>query len=177
MARPRGFPRGRSRRLTDWDQGPGSQVVTAITSTTAVILGAGIGPTLETLTIVRLRGALQAFLTSGDSINSGFHCALGIGVVTVDAFTVGGVASVPHPLDDMSWGGWLYHRIFDLHNATSTITDNLVNGLGVLSFEVDSKAMRKVRVNDLVFAVIQTVEDPASGMSIFFDSRILWKLA
>ena len=177
MVRRRGFPQVRGqRRKYQWEEGPGGSTVTAFTSSTAIILGSGVEALQGGNTIVRIRGALQAYITSTDSINGGFHCVLGIGIVSADAFAVG-VTAVPNPLGDFDWPGWMYHWFYDLHAATSTITDSLVNGLGSIQFEVDSKAMRKIGLNEVLMANLETVEDPASGMSVFFDSRVLLKLA
>ena len=178
MARFRGGSRPvqSQRRKTEWTEGPGSSTVTTFTASTAIILGFGILLEAGGITLVRLRGSFQAYITSQDSIDSGFHCALGVGVASQDAFAVG-VTAVPNPIADMDWPGWLYHRFFDVHGASSTVANSWgANGLGVAQFEVDSKAMRKVGINEVIFATVETVEDAASGMSVWFDSRTLFKL-
>jgi len=175
MARTaRGFHQGRPsslRRRTGWEEGPGGTTATSFTDTIATILGAGFEFLLDGLTIVRIRGSVQAFLTVGGT-NSGFHAAIGMGIVSADAFAVG-VTAVPNPIDDADWNGWMYHRYFDLHGAT---TFNPADQSNSLTFEVDSKAMRKVGVNEVLFASIETVESGTATMSVFFESRILLKL-
>ena len=102
------------------------------------------------------------------------HCAVGIGIVTSDAFAVG-VSAVPDPIDQMEWDGWLYHRFFDLHSSEAALGDQQ-NGLTSIQFEVDSKAMRKVADNMTLMAVVQAVEIGAAVMVAHFDSRLLVKL-
>ena len=98
-----------------------------------------------------------------------------MGIVTADAFAIG-ITAVPVPLSDKEWEGWLYHRIFDLHTVTATIADG-VNAYAIAQrFEVDSKAMRKVGVNEVLFAVFEVVESNASQIDVFFDTRMLLKL-
>ena len=173
----RGFSRvvpARSKRATAWGIGPGSSVATAFSIDTSTILGSGVAlVTEDRVTIVRIRGALQAFLTAATAAADGFHCALGIGIVSADAFAVG-VTAVPNPLDDMAWPGWMYHRFFDVHSGG---TFNAADGGVQVRFEVDSKAMRKFGINETLFGVLQVVEDTTAVMQVYFDSRILVKLS
>jgi hypothetical protein len=126
--------------------------------------------------LVRLRGSLQAFLKTGDGANSGFHCVFGIGIASADAFSIG-VTALPNPADDTGWPGWLYWRVFDVHTFGATIAESMnASGLGSIQFEVDSKAMRKLGVNEVIFASCQTIESGSATMSLFFESRTLLKL-
>ena len=163
------------RRTVVWNQGPGSATVTAFSSNVTTVLGLG-QTSLGGVTVVRLRGSLQAFLRSGDAGGVGFHCALGVGIVTQDAFSVG-VTAMPNPQDDTDWK-WLYHRIFDLHTLDATIANSYgPAGLAAIQFEVDSKAMRKMVPNQTIFASLQVVEAAAATMDVYFDSRMLLKLS
>jgi len=177
MARSRGvFHRGRpQRRKTGWDFGPGGTGVTSFSSSTTSILGGGAEVVAQGLTLVRLRGSVQGFLKTADAANAGFHCAMGIGIVSTDAFAVG-VTALPNPADDIGWG-WLYHRFFDLHAFSATVADSMAaSGLGSIQFEVDSKAMRKLTVSEVIFASLQVIELSTATMSVFFESRALLKL-
>jgi len=176
MARTaRGFRQDRlraPRRLTGWDEGPGGTALTTISDSLATILGSGFSFLLDGLTIVRIRGSIQVFLTSG-AANSGFHCALGMGVVSLDAFTVG-ITAVPDPIADMQWGGWMYHRFFDVHSSAAF---SATDGANKVQFEIDSKAMRKVGQNDLLFLSLEAVESGTAVMSVCAETRILLKLS
>ena len=176
MAQRRGFPRVRSqRRLTSWGLGPGDSSPEPITGSGKSVLGLGAGAVVDGLTVVRLRGSVQAYIDSFNAAGSGFHCAMGVCVANGDAFATG-VAALPDPLADASWDGWMYHRFFDVHAITSTISDG-VNGYTIQQeFEVDSKAMRKLPASDVLCAVIDVVEIGTATMDVFFDSRILLKL-
>ena len=177
MARSlRGFNRAPSqRRKTAWDFGSGSTGATSISSSSTTIIGSGAAIITEGVTFIRTRGSLQAFLKTSDGANGGFHCGFGIGVATAEAFAVGATA-LPSPLADASFDGWLYHRFFDCHTFDATIASSMVNNLAVVQFEVDSKAMRKVPAGVTIYAVLETVELQTATMSVFFDSRSLFKL-
>ena len=126
-------------------------------------------------TIVRIRGSLSAYLTTAGAAGDGFHCAVGIGIVTNEAFAIGQTA-LPGPLDEADWGGWMYYRFFDLHEGEGAAVN--VNGLSSLQFEVDTKAMRKWEGNsETLVAMLQVVEKTAATMETWFDSRILVKLS
>ena len=177
MALRRGFSQGRrppaNRRVTTWGNGPGGSAVTQFATDVSTILGSGVILTVEDrATIVRVRGNLQAYLRSATGADDGYHCALGIGLVSSDAFGIG-VTAVPNPLDDVDWPGWLYHRYFDVHGSAAFAADD---SAGKLSFEVDSKAMRKWGANETLMANLQVVEEVGSTLSVWFDSRVLVKL-
>ena len=164
------------RRKTSWEFGPGGTTANSFSSSTTAILGGGVAAAENGLTLVRLRGSLQAFLKTSDQANGGFHCVMGIGVASSDAFVIG-VTALPNPADDPSWPGWLYWRVFDVHTFDATIASSFgPAGLAAIQFEVDSKAMRKLGINETIFASVQTIEAGAATMSIFFESRTLVKL-
>jgi len=123
-------------------------------------------------TLVRVRGSLEAVIQSSNVAGSGFHCAIGIGIVNEMAFTVGATA-VMEPITDADWDGWLYHRFFDLHVGDQTAGDIQERPV---QFEVDSKAMRKLKQDDVVFAIVEVVETGIAEIDVFFDSRILLAL-
>ena len=97
---------------------------------------------------------------------------MGIGVTTVQAFTDIGITALPIPIDDMSWEGWLYHQFFSIHDGG----DGMSDGSGSQWVMVDSKAMRKVGSNEVIFAVLQQVEIGVAVGKVHFDSRALFKL-
>ena len=178
---PRSYGSGRSRavkgsrRRTGWEVGPGDSTLTNFASTQSVILGLGAQALLDGLTLVRLRGSFRALLTAVAGANDGFAGAVGIGIVTAEAFAIG-LTAMPLPLTDMEWDGWLYYRPFSVQSNTATIADGVNSGGVNLEFPVDSKAMRKLREGDTIFAAAQVVENGTSVMDIHFDSRILLKL-
>ena len=170
------------RRKTAWEVGPGGIALTALTSTGSTILGAGVQATLDGTTTVRIRGELLMFLTSATAASDGFVGAFGMGKGSASAFAVG-VGSMETPIDDEAWDGWLYHRYFALKSA-GTIADAVANKqnqsdatTAALRIEVDSKAMRKVDIEDVLYAVIQVTETGTATAVVQFNSRQLIKLA
>jgi len=177
LPRRSGFSQARHsslRRKTGWGVGPGGNSVTKILASGVTLIGAGSISVSESLTLVRTRGSLQAFIVGATlpAVGDGFHCTFGICIVSEDAFAVG-VTAIPDPNSDSAWDGWLYHRYFDLHVGNTSLP---VIGPTFFNLEVDSKAMRKWRESDVMVAVLQTNEIGASEMDVYFDSRILLKL-
>jgi hypothetical protein len=128
---------------------------------------------LDGLTLVRTRGAITAQLFTATAPGDGFFMGVGICIVTAEAFTVGTTA-IPGPLETMDWDGWLYHRMDHMisQDASPAAADKLSN----IRYEVDSKAMRKVGVNDVMAMVVETVEIGTATGEIHGVSRILLKL-
>ena len=168
------------RRLTSWDVGPGNTTVVPLTASGKTLF-AGVSPVRDGLTLIRLRGQLSAALTSSSITQGGYNCALGVGIVTVNAFNVGTTA-VPGPLTDEAWDGWLWHQYFRLTSsgtiAGGASTDEDLAGVLTTSFrtEVDSKAMRKVNNEEIIIAVLEVVEVGVATAFVQFISCTLLKL-
>jgi len=173
--RSRGFSRGptRQRRLTAWDAGPGGTAVTSISSTAATFLGSAITATVEGITAIRIRGKFWATLTSTAAAQDAFIGAFGIGIASLAAVTAG-AGSVPTPLTEQGSENWLYWMpVQILAQGTGT----LGRELGAFqSFEVDSKAMRKLPTDLSIYAMVELAEVGTAVASFLFDSRVLAKL-
>ena len=170
---PRRFPTSKSRRLTDWGIGPEARDG-SLGSTTSVLWSTGVTPTVGKVTIVRTRGGIGLTLTTAGAVGDGFFGAVGIGIVAVPAFTAG-IASVPTPLIESDWDGWLWHQFFDIRSVTATIADG-VNAVGCRKWiDIDSKAMRIVEGDEVVFGVVEGVESGTAFMEFHADSRLLAK--
>jgi len=170
------------KRRVGWNAGPltsvGGQVIAASAGS---IAATGAAFQLDGLTTVRLRGELLMYLTESSVKDGGFVGAFGVGIVTNAAFTAG-AASVPTPITEESWDGWLYHRYFSLL-STSVIADTVSSSddfgnavTSVLRLEVDSKAMRKGAIDEVQFAAIEVNEIGVASMTWNFRSRVLDKL-
>ena len=179
MPRSRGFPQVRSRsqrRKTGWVDGPGQTAAqTAISATGALLFASGISPTEDNFTLARLRGRLKLFLSAGTTVLSGFAGAFGIGIVNQPAFAIG-VTAVPTPTTERSWDGWIYWTPFSLKVLNPiTSVDGQFSGEGmVLDIEVDTKAMRKLTSESLIYAALEVEEVGAAVLQSQFDSRMLW---
>ena len=177
MARRSGFHRPtQARRLTSWGLGPNA-VDISIAATGKQIFTTGVQLANEVrATIVRLRGYCGIYLNSASVVGSGFSGAVGFGIVSLEAFTVG-VTAMPGPVDDMEWPGWMFHRFFDLRTITATIGDGVNASACDASFEIDSKAMRKIGANEVFVGMIEVTEQTSAQVEIQCDTRMLVKLS
>jgi len=187
LARSRGFvsrSRGPRRKLS-WTIGvqtgtDGSAQVLSSTSS-QVFTGAAV-VALDGTTLVRTRGEFLIFLKSATTAAAGFHGAFGIGVGNTAAVAAG-VGSIPTPIDEENWDGWLYHRYFSCisHGVIDGTVSNDGDAINATSaavrIEVDSKAMRKLSIEQTVFGAIQVLEAGTATAEFFFNSRQLVKLA
>ena len=164
------------RRLKSWEVGPGRSITqTQITGSTALLATSGSALLQDGLTLLRLRGELTLQIATVSAIGSGYSGAVGIGIVTLDAFTAG-VASVPQPVADEEWDGWIWWHPFSVKSITATIGDG-VNAAAVQQrIPMDTKAMRKLRENDVIFFMIETTEVGVALLDWHVDSRILLAL-
>ena len=174
MATSRGtrFPRGRSRRQTEWEEGP-----FGILNFTAA--GSSAIPTSQQavqsgLTLVRLRGELLVQMSSATAQLDGFpQAAAGVCIVSENAAGVGATA-IPGLLTDIEWNGWLWHQSFTIRRAGSGLTDDAA----IFRFPVDSKAMRRFKSLDILVAMVEMgTETGTAVVDVSFNSRILLKIA
>ena len=153
------FARGRSGRSTSrrpsWSNGPGG--IFSRTATGQSLLTGQAQANLTELTIIRLRGIFNVFLTSGTASLDGYDGACGICVVSENA-AAAGVAAVPSPVTDVAWDGWFWHQFFSLKVLTTTFADGVNGAAAQAKFEVDSKAMRKMNITDVIIAVLEATE-------------------
>lgn len=141
----------------------------SFSSSTTAIFGSGLVAT-EPVTVVRTRGYFEIQLIATAAALDGFNWAAGVGIVSADAFAVG-VTAVPNPFDDIDWGGWLWHQQGAMHNNIATIGRE-----NVMFFDYDSKAMRKLGVNEVLFVSMQVGEIGTATMNVRTGSRCLFKL-
>ena len=182
MARQHGFHRGSSRRRVGWEEGIGQVgVQTPFTGSAVVVVNGALALNQDGLTLVRTRGQLQAFLTAATAVGDGFAGAFGIGVATAAA-VVAGAASLPMPITEQSWDGWLFWQAIQIHSAgvvaagASTDRTQVNPAIAALTMEIDSKAMRKVGIDDAIFGVLELTITGAATLAWRVDSRMLFKL-
>ena len=162
------------RRRSGWGAGPESTTLT-ISSGTPVLWTSGAAPTSDGLTIARIRGSFGLHLTSAATSGDGFgHIAFGIGIVSLAAFNAG-VASVPTPLTEMAWEGWMYHETVSGVISLDTTPLELGNaGSSVRNGKIDSKAMRKIGADEIVFGAIEADDEVgASSFKFWAITRML----
>ena len=167
--------RGRSqslRRKTGWENGPGDiSTPVQITSDTAFILGAGQVFLFDGDTVVRIRGSLLLALTTITADGDGYVGAVGIGIVSAPAFAVG-ASAVPTPVSESEWEGWMWHQMLNVVGQAGS------SGIGP-SFqrvEIDSKAMRKVGTEEVIYMAVELIETGTAVAEIVANTRMLVKL-
>ncbi len=166
------------RRRKAWEVGPGQQAVqTPISSISAVLVTSGVVLQQDGLTALRIRGALSVWLTSASALSEGYTGAFGMGIVTEEAFTDVGVSATPTPITEQDWDGWMYWTAFNVTAQAGSVTASQgTDGLSVQRFDIDSKAMRKVREGDVIYGVIQVLEVGTAVLGWHMDSRMLFAL-
>ena len=181
MARSRGFPaRSRfPRRKTAWAVGPEANGVSIAATLTPILWSSGVALSggQEQATITRIRGYTRWTLTAVTVARGGFRLAVGFGIVSAEAFAAG-VASVPSPIGDLDWDGWMFHQFADLHSVTATIADG-VNAVGCSIYqEIDVKSQRILESDNVLVAVAEAENEVGAAAAVLdADSRILIKLA
>jgi len=176
LPRRRGFSQARlttsQKRRVGWEEGPGGTGTTAVSATGSSIMGSGASILFDGNTVARTRGYIANILTTATNAGDGFEWGYGICVVSGDAFGVG-ITAVPKPIDDMDWNGWLWHQLGGVF-APVVATIGGVNA--VQQIVIDSKAMRKVGINDVLTLIGQFVEVGTATLEIHADTRMLFKL-
>ena len=175
--RSTGFARrgSSSRRKTGWSVGP-SQVPIGISATGSLLWALSSQVLVDGLTLIRIRGEFSCHLNVVTAISDGFASfAVGLCNVSENAFNAG-IVSVPSPITDMAWPGWMYHSL----HAELTGLETTEVGRGPLSavrVSIDSKAMRKVRIMDVLCGVIEVGAETGTANLVFSaTTRILDKL-
>ncbi len=173
------------RRKTSWTVGSASGTggtSIQLTGDSRSLGGIGVTPSLPALTVVRTRGEFMAYLEVTAGAGEGFRGAFGIAIANTSAFSAG-AGSVHMPIDEEDWDGWFYHTYFSLLSpaavtaaGTSKEWSGIAGVSSALRHVVDSKAMRKIQVGEVVYAAVQVVEIGTSVMRWNFNSRTLLKL-
>jgi len=170
---------------SSWEVGPetaGGGAPQALTTSQAVLAGTAVQANVDGQTLIRTRGELLIFMESAGSAGDGFNGAFGIAKAT-SAAVLAGVTSIPTPITEEAWDGWLYHRYFNIFSggpiaaATAAQEANQVNSVcAAIRIEIDSKAMRKFDVNEAFYACIEVTELGVATAKWVFNSRMLFKL-
>ena len=174
MAFSRG-PRGRatrSRRSVSWTIGV-ADVDGSFSASGKAVWSFGATPTGNEETIVRTRGLVAFYNESANAIGSGWFGAVGIGIVSDQAFAAG-ATSMPGPLADEDWD-WIWHSYFDVRAISATIADGVNAFSCAQRIVIDSKAMRKIGPNETLFGMTEVVESGAGTLEIQAQTRTLVK--
>ena len=164
-----------SRRAMAWDAGP-EQVPVSLSAAGATLWATGAQALSDDLTIVRTRGQLTLNLTSIATIGDGYaKVGLGICIVPENAFNAG-VGSVPTPLTDIGWDGWMWHMLLGQFRGFST-TELGTGPMEAVRVDIDSKAMRKTHASDFVMGAVELgTETGTAVLGFVATTRMLFKL-
>ena len=156
-------------RKSTWNRGPNG--VIQRTATGSVIFATGSQAAEAGLTIIRTHGELLVGLSAATSAVDGYDGAFGICIVSENAFNVG-IASIPTPITDIAWDGWFVYQSF----SSKLYGPDLGRAAIVARYQVDSKAMRKIKVTDVMVAVVEATEVGSSTLNMSLETRVLVKL-
>ena len=179
MARGRSFMSQRTggpKRLTEWSRGPFSSAVQVVTAGVMTLVDNGIESSKQE-TVVRIRGELSVLLTLATAIGDGFtRGSAGIGIVSADAFAIGATA-IPSPEADADWPGWMWYQSWGALIGLET-TEVGRTSTNAFRIPIDTKAMRKIGPNEVLFAAVAfAVEIGPAEVSFVMNTRTLYKLA
>ena len=167
-----GFQR-QSRRISDWGVGPNAQEV-QVTAPGKTLWSSGTTPSAN-LTVVRTRGIFSIHMASAAAAGQGFFGAVGIYMMTEDAFNVGVTAALD-PLADANSDMWLWHSFFDVRLLTATVSDGVNAVAAIQRIVIDSKAMRKNFDPERVMVGVVGVDETGTAVAEYnADCRQLFK--
>jgi len=156
--------RGRdSRRLYDWG---GFAFGSTILTSTQVIIGSLLD--VEPVTLMRIRGEILVKGTP-DAISDDTVVGLGAIVVSDNAAAAGGV-SVPGPINDLD-APWVWHSFLGLNAGSAGLLGDDIGSVGRVM--VDSKAMRKLGLNETLVFVGETSTNDYAAVAINGGFRVL----
>ena len=168
------------RRRTAWDAGPlatgGGQTIAAAGKT---VWGTGKILALDSnVTLTRIRGMYTMWLDLVTAAGDGLFGAIGIGIVSSDAFGVGSSA-MPGPFTDPAWPGWMWHQFFHIRGVAvqSQGADVARNVSADFRIDIDSKAQRIFKINETFFGMTEVGSETGTAGAIFqANTRTLIKL-
>ena len=165
---------GGAKRQTNWFFL--SAATTAINGSAVLVASLNAaGLAKRPFTVVRTH--LMVYLRN-DQLGASELVIAGVGMAVVsEQSSAVGVTAVPTPLTEEAWDGWLYHRYFALFANSLTESEFLGSDGATLETEIDSKAMRKLQIDQAIFMAIEVAEVGTATMFWSANTRTLVKLA
>ena len=153
MARARTFVRLGPQRQFIWSDVllQASGTVAAGAKSTGSL--SALGMFASGVTLIRTRGRVVATMITG-AISDVTQYGIAIGIFSSDAFAAG-VASLPGPLMDADYD-WLWY-LTGAFGPSLAGTEDERSMMTTISLELDSKAMRKLKPNQMVGFVAEAV--------------------
>ena len=123
--------------------------------------------TVSACTLVRTRGWLTARVRTSGVANNQIQGALGLIVVSENAFSTGGLAALPIPLDDVENDWFVYQPFAFIPRAASTIANDLSANYMA---PIDSRGQRKLKEGDALAVLVEVLQsDATTGTIIDFS--------
>ena len=162
------------RRIVEWFAGPATTVTTNLAASTVLLHSSfnAAAVALLPFTIMRTRGELWVFSDQDAATRTPFG-AIGISVVSAQALAAG-VASVPDPITDEGSDLFFLHQFWMAH-ITVLSSVGFQGGDFLSRYSFDSKAMRKVSIDQQVAVVIAN-QAATGGINFVWRFRMLVKL-
>ncbi len=175
MARGGVISRARTapKRLTEW-QGivGGPTAVTSLAAATSTLVFVNTAGELakRPYTIVRTRGRLWVRSDQSTGTEAPFG-ALGMAVINDQAITIG-ITAIPKPVSDAEFDQWF---VWEPWAASVRFGSSVGFSEEFLSYEIDSKAMRKVEEGESLVVVMEN-QAASHGAQFILQFRQLVKL-
>ena len=145
-------PRGRPADKT-WDTIPGLEQAFAAAGT---VIASGLLSFTEAQTVVRVRGSIRISFRSATVALDSMFMAIGLGVFSTDAVVA---SAFPDPAGDADYP-WMWWKEIPMWSPFA-IDGTGSDGYGLMTeyFELDCKAMRKVKQLETLCLVAQYVDN------------------
>ena len=159
---------GTPRRRKTWIEGPGGLAGLSFSGTASQIFAGTPEPGAGN-TVLRIRGRVKVWLASAVSAGDGYAGAFAIGINDVSAVGIGATAT-PGPSTEPE-EDWLFWSPVQLFAEVAAGVSG--NGATFLDYEVDTKAMRKLREGDTLWAGLELTETGDSTAVALCRTRVL----
>ncbi len=158
------------RRQTVWQEVASGNTKIAVAASSAVLLASftAAEDALRPMTAIRMRGRI--IVSSDQTVaNEEPQVVIGAIVVSDEAITIG-ITAIPDPVTNPDANWFMYEDC-----PTGILLGTNVGLYRWQSYDFDSKAMRKVGINESI-AVVAANGSAADGAVIIVSGRILYKL-
>ena len=178
VGRGRGsLPAPKRQIANDGLQGPNFAILTFGAVGTASALGSfGFLVTESAGTLVRTRGRIMVRVEASGTVNNQFTGAVGMLVVSAEAFAAG-LAAISTPLDDIERAWYVYEPFAVMGRITGSSSGNDL--VSVVEFAFDSRGQRKLKQGDMLVTVVECTQRSAvtgSVLSVAYQWRSQFKL-
>ena len=149
----------------------GTQITFGVANQITAANNGGFGIVVPAATLVRTRGCLRVSVVTSGIAGGRIMGAMGMIVVSTEAFTVGGLGSLPTPLDDIE-NDWFVYQPFCLHTDATDPSANDVYSDFLVNF--DSRGQRKLKTGDLLAIVYEAAQSHSTTGTVL-DATVMFR--